>query len=97
MYRNKRLTESAKHEECVSCGNPQCCWAHSNLLIHGKGRGQKAHDIFGAYLCLNCHDWFDGRSKIYPPSFQCQSESKFAWFMRMNEKSLIVACDKGYI
>jgi len=97
MYRNKKLIESAKHEDCVSCGNPNSCCAHSNLYIHGKGRGQKAHDLFVAYLCLNCHDWFDGRSKNEPPSYHSQTESKQNWFMRMNEKTLIIACEKGYI
>jgi hypothetical protein len=97
IYRNKKLTQSARDEACVSCGNPNSCWAHSNLLQHGKGRGQKAHDIFGAYLCLNCHDWFDGRSKIEPPSYRFQSESKSTWFMRMNELSLIIVCERGYL
>lgn len=99
-YRNKKLVESAKHESCVSCGNPNACWAHSNRTLHGKGKGIKAHDIFGAYLCLACHDWFDGRSNIAPPSFYStddDDEPKSAWFMRMNEKSLITACEKNYL
>lgn len=97
MYRNKKLTDSARHESCVSCGNPECCWAHSNMLIHGKGRGQKAHDLFGAYLCMRCHDWYDGRSAIAPPSYHESLETKVLWFMEMNEHSLIIACDKGYL
>ncbi len=94
-YRNKKLTESAKHESCVSCGNPNACWAHSNLLEHGKGKGIKAHDLFGAYLCLACHDWFDGRSNATPPS--ATLKNRYAWFKEMNEKSLIIACEKGYL
>ena len=104
MYRNKKLLESAKHEPCVSCGNPNSCWAHSNLYRHGKGRGQKAHDLFGAYLCLHCHDWFDGRNKSAPPSFtsaywgDISEDAKVRdWFRAMNERSLIIACEKGYL
>lgn len=94
-YRNKKLVESAKHESCVSCGNPNACWAHSNRTLHGKGKGIKAHDIFGAYLCLACHDWFDGRTDNHPPS--AKGETKFTWFQVMNERSLIIACEKGYL
>ena len=96
IYRNKRLTESAKHEECVSCGNPQCCWCHSNSYIHGKGRSQKAHDLFGFYGCQLCHDWFDGKSNIIPPSFEGFID-KEEWFASMWQRSMIVACEKGYI
>lgn len=43
MYRNKKLTESANGESCVNCGinNGTIVWAHSNQLIHGKGKGDK--------------------------------------------------------
>jgi hypothetical protein len=34
-------------------------WAHSNQAIHGKGKGLKSHDPFGAYACSACHDWLD--------------------------------------
>lgn len=100
-YRNKKLTQSAKHESCVSCGNPHSCWAHSNQLRHGKGTGTKAHDLFGAYLCQRCHDWFDGRVEMPPLNALTFSDGenfdKARWFELMNEKSLIVACEKGYL
>ena len=102
MYRNKKLTESAKHELCVSCGSPYACWAHSDEYRHGQAGGQKAHDMFGAFLCLACHDWYDGRSKIEPPSFTnlCWNDiepAKKQWFRVMWERSIIIACDKGYL
>lgn len=34
-------------------------WAHSNELRHGKGRGIKAHDCYGAIGCSSCHAWLD--------------------------------------
>lgn len=103
-YREKKLTESARHESCVSCGNPNSCWCHSNEYYHGKAKGTKAHDLFGFYGCTQCHDFYDGRSNIEPPSFQnrywLDSDSmppKKQWFREMWERSLITACEKGYI
>lgn len=96
VYRNKKLTDSARHESCVSCGNPECCWCHSNQYLHGKGRSQKAHDVFGFYGCQKCHDWYDGRSNIAPPS-AASHKDKFAWFREMWEHSMVIAAEKGYL
>lgn len=95
-YRNKKLRESAKHESCVSCGAPDTCWCHSDEYYHGQAKGIKAHDIFGFYGCMRCHDWYDGRSNIAPPSASSY-ENKFKWFREMWERSMIVVCDKGYL
>jgi hypothetical protein len=96
-WRSKKLTQSAQHEACVSCtAFETVVWAHSNLQRHGKGKGIKAHDLFGAYLCAFCHGWFDGSSGFTPPSVE-EYEAKPEWFMRMWERSMIVACKKGYL
>jgi len=95
-WRSKKLTQSAKHEPCVSCGadDGTIVWAHSNKYRHGKGKGIKAHDLFGAYLCHSCHSIFD--SGIMPPhTFFCESVDD--WFLAMWERSMIIACRKGYI
>jgi hypothetical protein len=96
MYRNKKLTESARHEVCVSCGAPNSVWCHSNEYLHGKGRSMKANDIFGFYGCIHCHDWYDGRSTRSPPSTNLY-ENKYKWFRDMWEHSMIIACEKGYL
>ena len=100
-YRNKKLTESARNESCVSCGNPNACWCHSNSIDHGKGRGTKSHDLFGFYGCLNCHDWYDGRSTIEPPSYKGEkhpwNDGKYDWFIEMWQRSLLIACERGYL
>lgn len=66
MYRNPDLTKTAKNAPCMMniagvCNYDESTtvWAHSNLLEHGKGRGVKAHDVFGACLCSSCHMWLD--------------------------------------
>lgn len=69
-YRNPKLTALARGAPCM-VNVPGVCnrdpattvWAHSNQLRHGKGKGIKAHDIFGALACSSCHDFIDGRSR----------------------------------
>lgn len=97
IYRNKNLKQSAKHESCVSCGadDGTIVWAHSNMQKHGKGMGIKAHDLFGCYLCHRCHLDFDRTplemfQKVY-------KQHKSLWFNEMWEKSMIIACKKGYL
>lgn len=93
-YRNKKLKQSAKHESCVSCGadDGTIVWAHSNSQKHGKGMGIKAHDLFGCYLCHKCHLIYD----IGHPSGY-QTDKKLDWFLEMWERSMIIACEKGYL
>jgi hypothetical protein len=86
-WRSKKLTQSAKHESCVSCGadDGTIVWAHSNSQKHGKGMGIKAHDLFGCYLCHECHRVFDS------------NQLSQGWFYEMWERSMIRACNKGYL
>lgn len=90
-WRSKKLCQSARDEACVACGaaDGTVVWAHSNEQKHGKGMGIKAHDLFGAYLCHHCHTQYDtGKDgKTY----------KELWFRDQWEKSMIVACNKGYL
>lgn len=61
MHRDKKLLALAKDQACVSCGanDGTTVWAHSNMLSHGKGRGLKAHDCMGMFLCDICHHQLD--------------------------------------
>jgi hypothetical protein len=43
--------------------NETVVFAHLN----GAGMGIKSLPIHGAYLCLNCHDIYDGRKQLDPP------------------------------
>jgi hypothetical protein len=98
-YRNKTLRESAKHESCVSCGSDDgtIVWAHSNRQKHGKGMGIKAHDLFGCYLCHQCHSSFDSGKVPDNTAFYSVNEGLVTWFNCMWERSMIIACEKGYI
>jgi hypothetical protein len=95
-WRSKKLTQSAKHESCVACGadDGTIVYAHSNEQKHGKGMGIKAHDLFGAYLCQNCHDGYDGRTDMF---ILYSQQDKRDWFREMWERSMIRACNKGYL
>jgi hypothetical protein len=66
-YKNKKITGFARGRSCTLrlpgvCKNrvDTCVWAHSNRLSHGKGKGTKAHDIFGCVACFECHAVLDG-------------------------------------
>jgi len=64
-----KYTKSAKGKPCQmrleGCmpDNETVVFAHLN----GGGMGVKALPIHGAYLCLNCHDIYDGRKQPDPP------------------------------
>ena len=60
------LLRLADGESCVMCGarDGTVVWAHSNLLEHGKGRGLKASDPMGAFLCFACHSELDQGKKL---------------------------------
>lgn len=61
IFRKRSLLDLARDQACVMCGaqDGSIVWAHSNLLEHGKGKGQKAHDGMGAFLCYRCHYEYD--------------------------------------
>ena len=98
-YRNKKLTQSAKHEACVSCGadDGTVVWAHSNRQKHGKGMGIKAHDLFGAYLCHACHLSYDSGKEPERCNWYSENRSLITWFNCMWERSMLIACKKGYL
>lgn len=61
------LRESAREcPHCMGCGatniNGQTlCLAHSNALEDGRGAYHKSPDLYGAIVCMACHDQIDGR------------------------------------
>ena len=62
--RSKALLKAVASLPCQLCGHPWTQAAHSNQLIHGKGRGQKASDIYTAALCLHHHHEIDQGNKL---------------------------------
>ncbi len=64
--RSKKLKDIARHQPCVMCGadDGTIVLAHANLLEFGKGKGIKASDIMGGWLCWNCHSEYDQGNKM---------------------------------
>jgi hypothetical protein len=55
-FRSRQHLKNVASLPCQHCfveGKTQA--AHSNQLIHGKGRGIKASDEYTAALCFDCH------------------------------------------
>lgn len=65
-YRSRKFLDLAKGQACVMCRSDDgtVVSAHSNLLEHGKGRGQKAEDSMCAWLCYACHTDYDQGNKM---------------------------------
>jgi hypothetical protein len=64
--RSKTLLRNAREIPCQHCGadDGTVVAAHSNQLIHGKGRGLKASDQYIASLCFQCHANLDSGSTM---------------------------------
>ena len=98
-YRNQKIIDFAKGQSCTlrlatycDGGGASSVWAHSNLMRHGKGRGVKAHDIFGCIACFGCHDVLDGRVRSHFAEEDLDRE-----FQRAHEESLLLLLDKGVL
>ncbi|MDE3023810.1 MAG: hypothetical protein KGI54_18495 [Pseudomonadota bacterium] len=88
-YRNKKILESARDETCIVCGSRYgVVWAHSNEICHGKGRGIKAHDLLGLYLCFDHHQWYDG---------DAPREKKKEFFREHYPACMVRLCEKGVL
>jgi hypothetical protein len=66
VIRSKQYRDGARGQTCtlripgVCNSDPETVvFAHSNLLADGKGKGQKADDLFGCDACSACHAWLD--------------------------------------
>ena len=95
MIRSKKILNSARGETCT-VNSPVCNYnpdttvaAHSNWHEHGKGLGQKAHDIFVAYACSDCHAWLDSGQAS-------RSEKRERWLMG-HARTLVRLFEKGVI
>lgn len=77
--------------EGVCNGDPETVVAaHSNQYIHGKGGALKAHDIFTAWACSDCHRELDNSSKL-------TYEEKNHYWQRGFERTLLAALEQGIL
>ena len=94
MYRNKKLLEGARGEECTMhskvCNyNPETTVAaHSPFMSGGRGMGLKSSDCFVAYLCSACHDLVDGRNNVDKLSWEWRETLFYRAMMKTWERIL---------
>lgn len=89
----------ARDKPCQNCGGYQgVVSAHSDLGVHGKGVRKKACDLFSAWLCQGCHDWYDGRAgyRMDPTGLYEYSERQAMW-QRAFERTAIKRVEIGTI
>ncbi len=82
-----KILAAAKGEACTLNFNgclgkhPSVVACHSPYHQHGKGMGNKSHDIFVAFGCQHCHDILDGRKHIKPDEWAVSTDiwAQFKW------------------
>ena len=96
-YRNRKLLQAAKGEDCKHCGRRDgtIVAAHSNSRTHGKGLGLKSHDIFIADLCVVCHANYDRKytATLYGEDYLCNQED----FDRAMVKTILNRLQRGIL
>ena len=94
-YRNRKLLDAAKGQSCIRCGadDGTIVAAHYSGLYSdqlGKGAGQKAWDLFVAFLCRDCHATFDSYK-------DGNDDARAAKFMLLILKTQMRLLDMGVI
>lgn len=94
-----KLLAAANGAPCMNCGaqDGTVVAAHSNSSAHGKGMGQKAHDIFVAYLCVRCHDWYDYRTSGMDPTGVYFPEERQAMWQKAHGRTFVYAFAQGVL
>lgn len=100
-YRNPKILAHAKGQPCQNCGRDDgsTVAAHSNSAEHGKAKGMKAHDLFTAYLCGQCHTWLDSESHRPDPTgvYSPMRADKREMFIKAMFKTQVILLRDGVI
>jgi hypothetical protein len=92
-YRNRRLLDLAHRvTECQNCGRwtDGCEPAHANWHEYGKGGALKAHDLYHAALCHDCHAMLDQGNTL------SKDEKKALW-QHAHRKTMLLYFQEGWI
>lgn len=96
IYKNKKLTEFARGQECTlniagvcNYNSETSVWCHFNL--EGGKMGGKTDDLSGGIGCSSCHDALDGRVKYE----WCNPDEKYFYMARSMKRSLLLAIENG--
>lgn len=98
-FRNRALLDLANGQQCKNCGGSiGVVSAHSNSMLHGKGKSHKAHDCFVAWLCQRCHEWLDqGLSADPTVRFNGSRADKAEMWQRAANETLLEMWRQGLI
>lgn len=92
-HRDRKYLDLAHRiTDCMNCGqhSPGCEPAHSNQMRHGKGTSIKAHDVFHAALCHECHRALDSGGTLSRDSKQTMWQAAF-------ERTLLAYFKNGWL
>ena len=90
MYRNPKLLKAVASLPCQECGKEGTQAAHANWSWSGKGMGIKAHDMYVAALCPECHYILDQGKDL------AKWEREELW-MRAWRKTMFELFDRGLV
>lgn len=96
--RSKKLTDSARGQDCQNCGanDGTTVSAHANSHKYGKGKSMKASDVFIAWLCADCHSWLDQGTGFDPTRIWVTGEKEEMW-QAAHIKTLVQLFEQGFI
>ncbi|WP_435102328.1 nuclease domain-containing protein [Arhodomonas sp. AD133] len=93
--RSKTYREAAHGQDCTMW-SPWCNgfadtvqFAHSDWGEDGKGKAQKADDVFGADICNGCHSWLHNS--------KASREEKRDYFHRAMKRTIRRRYDMGLL
>lgn len=90
-YHNANILDAVRQLPCSECGkNGPSQAAHSNLLMHGKGKGIKASDAATFPLCHFCHAEFDNGKEM-------TKEQRYSLTMEYLAKTHIALIERGLV
>ena len=97
MFRSRKLLDAARGQDCT-VNLPYICnhnsetvvAAHSNWMEHGRAMSMKAHDIFIADCCSDCHRELDQGNTL------SEDEKKHYW-TRGHIKTLLRRLEQGIL
>ena len=98
MYKQSKLTKSARGQNCTVRLYPHCNNnPETTVLAHApsvdKGVSIKSPDWWGAYCCSACHDIIDGRRQVHNISreeiYRCHMRGVYLTNKLMRELGLV--------
>lgn len=94
---SSKLRRSAKDQDCTAvflgiCNRDPKTVVLAHIRDDYKGMGNKASDISAAFMCFNCHDYFDRGHRVAPVMDQ---DEYWRYTIRAMQRTQAVWVDMG--